>query len=143
MGAWAYRKRLERFKTSEEAVAAMARLTGHHIRADTLRSIESGNHGPGPETLRALQMLYQSRAPEKEPEPAAELVAQLTQALAEQGRKMDRQTDAILALVNSVAPLATLAAAVVGAEGAEELRGLVAHQQDDAAPSASPGPRQR
>lgn len=95
-GAWAYhaRKGLE-WSSTEVAVREIERLTGHQMRADYLRGIESGNQRPGPDTVVALARAYGSTPPPVRPDPKPDPVGDIA-ALIE---RLDRQERAITALV--------------------------------------------
>jgi len=135
VGTWARSQRLEHgYRTSEEAVEALHKLTGYKMRADYLRGIESGNQRPGPETLKALETLYQVRAPEHKGQNIDELVEKLIVAL-------NGHAESNWSLARELAPLAALGARVVGAEGAAVLAELANVQPSEEEPSGSPRPR--
>jgi hypothetical protein len=131
IGAWARAERLRwGLRNAEEGVERIRALTGYRMRADYLRGIEAGTNRPGPETLKALETTYQSKAPRDQRENVDELVERLIVAL-------NGHAESNWALVKELAPLASLGAAAVGAEGAVVLAELAGGQQGAAARSGS------
>ena len=91
-GAWARKARIAKgWASADKAVGPIADLTGHRMRADYLRGIESGAQVPGPDTVATLEMAYESVAPPVKREAIAD--PDLAAAIREQTGVLQRLVD--------------------------------------------------